>query len=222
MLRRFFHHSQTLSSGSSDSVGNERQKRSSRHYTSAPHTTRSSETPTKDTPSFSKEKTQARRSNSFAERPHSPSLARSQVQRQNSDRVLVSSMETERRKLLHTKATPSSSTSERPRRPLSVGQRPDSMQRSGQSIGIVSFTEVPTVQSAVLESSPRPERKEQAVDLDERESGEIQSGPKLKETAHRGPQTPKSLKRTTKVENLAPKNEKSSDASALWYEYGQV
>lgn len=204
-------------------MGNERQKRSSRHYTPpSPHTTRPSDTPTKDTPPFPKEKPQAMRSNSFAERPHSPSLARNQVHRQNSDRVLVSSMEIERRKLSHTKATPSSPTSERPRRPLSVGQRPDSMQRSGQSIGIVSFTEVPTVQSAVLESSPRPERKEQAVDLDERKSGEIGSGPKLKETAHRGPQTPKSLRRTTKVENLAPKNEKSSDTSALWYEYGQV
>lgn len=185
-----------------------------------PHTTRFSDTSTKVTPSYPKEKTQARRSNSVAERPHSPSLARNQVHRQNSDRVLVSSMEIERRKLSHAKTIPSSPTAQRPQRPLSVGQRPDSVQKSGQSIGIVSFTEVPTVQSAVLESSPRLEKKEQAVDPDERKSGE--TGPKLKETAQRGPQTPKSLRRTTKVENLAPKNENSSDKSALWFEYGQV
>jgi hypothetical protein len=87
----------------------------------------------------------------------------------------------------------------------------------------VSFKEVARVQSAVLESSPQLERKERVIDLpEENNSGEAGSEPKLKETAQRGPQTPKSLRRSTKVENLAPKNDRGSEKPGLWYEYGQV
>ena len=203
-------------------MGNELQKRSSRHYT--PPTTRPSGTPTKDPPPFpdrSKEKSLIKRSSSCAERPQSPSLARNPVQRQNSDRVLVSSVEIERRNLSHAKVIPASPSAERPRRPLSVGQRPDAVHKAGQSIGIVSFKEVAKVQSAVLES-PQLQRKERVVDLEEKKSEQVANEPKLKETAHRGPQTPKSLRRTAKVENLAPKNERGSEKSALWFEYGQV
>lgn len=86
----------------------------------------------------------------------------------------------------------------------------------------MSFKEVPGVQSAVLESSPRIERKERELNPDQKRSAQTGNEPKLKETAHRGPQTPKSLRRTAKVENLAPTNERDTEKSALWYEYGQV
>ena len=133
-------------------------------------------------------------------------------------------MEIERRNLSQIKPIPSPASGDRPRRPLSVGQRPESVQKTGPSIGIVSFKEVPKVQSAVLESSPRLERKEQSRN-DEVKSE--QPDLKLKETAHRGPQTPKSLRRTAKFENLAStKTERterdSSEKPGLWYEYGQV
>ena len=86
----------------------------------------------------------------------------------------------------------------------------------------MSFKEVPGVQSAVLESSPRIERRERELNPDQKRSAQTGNEPKLKETAHRGPQTPKSLRRTAKVENLAPTNERDTEKSALWYEYGQV
>ena len=204
-------------------MGNEKQKRSSRPFNPLPP--RGSDTPNKGPlpfPDKSKEKSQVKRSSSFAERPQSPLLAQSPLQRQNSDRVVVSSMEIERRNLSRVKAIPASPSAERPRRPLSVGQRPNAVSKTGQSIGIVSFKEVAKVQSAVLESSPKLERKSQDVDLEEKKSKPEGKELKFKETSLRGPQTPKSLKRTFKVENLSPKNEKVLEKSALWYEYGQV
>ena len=119
--------------------------------------------------------------------------------------------------------SPASPSTEKPRRPLSVGHWPDSGSKTGQSIGIVSFKEVAKVQSAVLEASPQLERKMRDVDPEEKKSEQDLGGePKLKEAAQRGPQTPKSLRRTTKVENLAPRNERSSEKPGLWFEYGQV
>lgn len=144
------------------------------------------------------------------------------MQRQNSDRVVISSMETERRGMSQVSAITVSPGGERPRCRLSINQRSDSSQMSGKSIGIVSFKEVARVQSAVLEASPQLDRKERVPDVQEEKLSKAEGELNLKETSLKGPQTPKSLRRTTKVENLASKNERSADRPRLWFEYGQV
>lgn len=182
------------------------------------------------------DKPPTKRSSSFAERSHSPAIARNQVQRQNSDRVLTSSMEVERRNLAPAKATPTNATHDKLRVLSSTGQRPSSSgshteQATAQSIAIVSFKEVPCIQSAVLESSPRLEMKKYRTDVEIKKSehsnvNENVSGELPSNSGSNDSQTPKALRRVTKLENLsfdtATKKERVPEKSSLWFEYGQV
>lgn len=238
-----------MSSGSGDSTGNEKQKRISRHQTPSPpprmsvaadkpSTEPSPSQPCIDSSERCEDKPPTKRSSSFADRPQSPSASKSQVQRQNSDRAFRSSMEAERRNLVNSKPTQMGVTPEKPRQTLSAEHRPSMSGKqaehaTAQSIGIVSFKEVPRVQSAVLESSPQMERKQRQMDV-ERKSGHsiVEKNMQKKPSGSpepRGPQTPKVLRRTPKLEDLSleassssQKTPRTSDKSTLWFEYGEV
>lgn len=184
------------------------------------------------------DKPPTKRSNSFAERSHSPSVTRSHVQRQNSDRVLTSLHEVDRRSLVYSNSTPTNATRDNLRGLSSADQRLSSSgtqagNATAQSIGIVSFKEVPRVQSAVLESSPLLEKKK-LTDVELKTSGhfsvektalkEVLSSPGSPES-----QTATGLRRTSKLENLlfegatpSPKKERVAKTSPLWFEYGEV
>ena len=195
------------------------------------------------------DKPPTKRSSSFAERSQSPAIARNHLQRQNSDRVLTSSMEVERRNLVHAKATPTNAAHDQLRRLSSTDQRPNSAgshteQATAQSISIVSFKEVPRIQSAVLESSPQLEKKKHRTDVEIKKSehSDVNENVSKESPSNSGAnesQTPRLLRRAPKLENLSfeaaaaaaataaaatssSKKERVTEKSSLWFEYGQV